>query len=100
MKDSKVLCKPKVATLSPPTINVNTCHKTHNLNQVRGPLGPEILPAEGPEPGQVIGVVDIVANSDYLMETLNLNTHYLQDTEELQHSYYYLQKQKITENRS
>lgn len=37
------------------------------------------LPAEGPEPGQVIGVVDIVANSDYLVETLNLNTHNLKN---------------------
>lgn len=36
----------------------------------------EKVPTEGPEPGQVIGVVDVVANSDYLMETLNLNTHY------------------------
>jgi hypothetical protein len=36
----------------------------------------EKIPAEGPEPGQIIGVVDIVANSDYLMETLNLNTHH------------------------
>lgn len=35
----------------------------------------EKVPAEGPEPGQVVGVVYIVANSDYFMETLNLNTH-------------------------
>lgn len=42
-------------------------------------MGLEGLPAEGSEPGQVIGVVDIVANSDNLMETLNLNTHHLQD---------------------
>lgn len=48
-------------------------------------MGLESLPAEGPEPGQVIGVVDIVANSDNLMETLNLNTHHLQDTKELEH---------------
>lgn len=39
------------------------------------------LPAEGPEPGQVVGVVYIVANSDYFMETLNLNTHNLKNTE-------------------
>lgn len=39
------------------------------------------LPAEGPEPGQVIGVVDIVANSDYLMEALNLNTHNLKNSD-------------------
>lgn len=39
----------------------------------------ESLPAEGPEPRQVIGVVYIVANSDYLMETLNLNTHHLKN---------------------
>lgn len=42
-------------------------------------MGLEGLPAEGSEPGQVIGVVDVVANSDNLMETLNLNTHHLQD---------------------
>lgn len=46
----------------------------------------ESLPAEGPEPGQVVGVVYIVANSDYLMETLNLNTHHLKNTEELESS--------------
>lgn len=45
-------------------------------------MGLEGLPAEGSEPGQVIGVVDVVANSDNLMETLNLNTHHLQDTKE------------------
>lgn len=48
-------------------------------------MGLESLPAEGSEPGQVIGVVHIVANSDNLMETLNLNTHHLQDTKELKH---------------
>lgn len=48
-------------------------------------MGLESLPAEGPEPGQVIGVVDIVAYSDNLVETLYLNTHHLQDTEELEH---------------
>lgn len=41
----------------------------------------ESLPAEGPEPGQVIGVVYIVANGDYLVETLNLNTHHLKNRE-------------------
>ena len=48
-------------------------------------MGLESLPAEGSEPGQVIGVVHIVANSDNLLETLNLNTHHLQDTKELKH---------------
>lgn len=49
------------------------------------PKGQESLPAEGPEPRQFIGVVDIVANSDNLLETLYLNTHHLQDTQELDH---------------
>lgn len=58
----------------------NTCP-----NLLRVSVGLKSLPAEGSEPGQVIGVVDIVANSDNLMETLNLNTHHLQDTKELEH---------------
>lgn len=45
-------------------------------------MGLENLPAEGPEPGQVIGVVDVVSNRDNLVETLYLNTHHLQDTKE------------------
>lgn len=50
-------------------------------------MGLESLPAERSEPGQVIGVVDIVADGDNLMETLNLNTHHLQDTKELEYFY-------------
>lgn len=53
---------------------------TDHPNLIRVPVGLKILPAEGSEPGQVIGVVDVVTNSDNLMETLNLNTHHLQDT--------------------
>lgn len=34
-------------------------------------------PAERPEPGQVIGMVHIVANGDDLMETFDLDTHHL-----------------------
>lgn len=34
-------------------------------------------PAERPEPGQVIRVIHIIANSDNLMETFDLDTHHL-----------------------
>lgn len=34
-------------------------------------------PAERPEPGQVIRVVHIIANSDNLMEAFDLDTHHL-----------------------
>lgn len=72
---SKTLCR------SVATTTVSTWHKSHHLHQARCPIDQGNLPAEGPEPGQVIGVVHIVANSDYLMETLNLDTHHLKNRE-------------------
>ena len=34
-------------------------------------------PAERPEPGQVVRVVHVIANSDNLVETFDLDTHHL-----------------------
>lgn len=74
------VCSPHYPPLLP-TITLNIYQK-HHQNLPKAPMGLENLPAEGPEPGQVIGVVDVVSNRDNLVETLYLNTHHLQDTKE------------------
>ena len=69
----------------PPTTTVNYLPQNVCPNLLKVSVGLESLPAEGSEPGQVVGVVHVVANSNNLMETLDLNTHHLQDTKGLKH---------------